>query len=96
MRRCRKATGLQRGDSRVTYFLPYYQEVIMRIPHALTNCIGRLPDWPIRLSRHSIKKTTIQFFRSCRCGRFSSELIPAFTFQQGKPVPVRVDIRRFR
>ena len=68
----------------------------MRTPRAFSHYIGRTIDWPIRLLGRSIKKMTIQFLRSYRCGRFSSELIPAFTFQQGKPVAILVDIRRFR
>ena len=59
----------------------------MNTPRLFSTCIARIIDWSIRLFRR---------FRSYGSGRFSSELVSAFTFQQGKPVPVRVDIRRFR
>ena len=68
----------------------------MKTPRILSHCIGRIHDGSIRLLGRFISKKTIQFYRLYRCGRFSSELIPAFTFQQGKPVAVLVDIRRFR
>ncbi|WLE97151.1 MAG: hypothetical protein QTN59_21070 [Candidatus Electrothrix communis] len=68
----------------------------MKTPRRLSHYIGMIHDWSIRFFGRSINKMTVQFLRSYRCGRFSSELIPAFTFQQGKPVAIRVDIRRFR
>ena len=68
----------------------------MKTPPMLFSYIGRIIDWPIRLFDRSINTIIVQVLRSYRCGQFSSELIPAFTFQQGRPVAVRVDIRRFR
>jgi len=62
----------------------------MNTPRILSTCIARIIDWSIRLFRR------FRRFRSYGSGHFSSELVPAFTFHQGKPVPVLVDIRRFR
>ncbi|MCI5140492.1 MAG: hypothetical protein D3909_01930 [Candidatus Electrothrix sp. ATG1] len=67
----------------------------MKTPPMLSRCIGRIIDQPVRLFGYFINKTIGHFFRSYRCGQFSSEMVPAFMFQQGKLVPVRVDIRKF-
>lgn len=68
----------------------------MSISRTLSSYIDRFFSRSIHLFNRARYTMISYLFRSCRCGRFSSELVPAFIFQQGKLVPVRVDIRRFR